>query len=80
MLIVSRVGGLCNRCTHISFFFFFFFSTKVHSLELEKQLVEDRNTLLIQQLDTLRRESESRMSMMEGTCNVCKLKMKVSLC
>ena len=77
MLIASWVGRLCNRCTRISLFFF---STKVHSLELEKQLVEDRNTLLIQQLDTLRRESESRMSMMEGTCDVCKLKMKVSLC
>ena len=35
-------------------------------MELEKQLTEDRNTLLIQQLDRLRRESESRISMMEG--------------
>lgn len=79
-LLCSLPAGLVDCAIDVHASHCFFFSTKVHSLELEKQLVEDRNTLLIQQLDTLRRESESRMSMMEGTCNVCKLKMKVSLC
>lgn len=48
-------------------------------MELEKQLTEDRNTLLIQQLDTLRRESESRISMMEGIYMILQYKWK-SVC
>lgn len=78
--LCSLSAGLVDCAIDVHTSHSFFFSIKVHSLELEKQLVEDRNTLLIQQLDTLRRESESRMSVMEGTCYVCKLKMKVSLC